>query len=104
MGKTSLLIKLEAELLAAGRTVVRVSAETSSQEVFAERLLTQLRANRIIRDRVDKWQKEIQGSVGPAIGQTGFKLTGTAKRSLEEPHELDVIDLVASAGGHAGTC
>jgi len=97
MGKTSLLAKLESELVAAGRTVLRISAETSSPDVFAQRLVVELRKNHVLSPQVKRWEKEIEGSVGLAIGQTGFKLTGKAKRAADEPREIDVIELLASA-------
>ena len=79
-----------------------MSAETSSPEVFADRLFRQLCESRIIRTRVRRWERQIQGSVGLAVGEFGIKLTGSAKRPAEEPPSLDVIELLASAGDRGG--
>lgn len=103
MGKTSLLAKLEAELASSTTAVIRISAETSRLEVFAGRLIRELRSHRLLRDRIVRWEKEIEGSVGLAVGGTGIKFQARAKRSPEQTTELDLVDLLTSLGDHVGT-
>jgi hypothetical protein len=103
MGKTSLLAKLEAELEAAGLTVLRISAETSSLDVFSKRLLGALCEQHLLRQRLAAWEKQIDGSVEVKVGQTGIKLAGTAKRHPDTAVELDLLDLLAPVHGRPGT-
>ncbi len=98
MGKTSLLRKLHVELEDAGCTVIRISAETSSVDTFARRLLRELRERREIRSRVSKWEKEIGGEIGLSLFGTGFKLSAKGRRNPDQMIELDVLELLAQVG------
>lgn len=98
MGKTWLLKKLQDEL-AETVTAIYVSAETSDLDLFADRLLVALRENRLVRDRISRWEKEVGGELKLSIGVAGLKLTAKATRAAsvdQDPRGLDVLDLLGS--------
>lgn len=101
MGKTSLLAKVAAQLEHDGVLVLRISAETSSIEKFQDNLLRELRDHRLLRHSLGKWEKEIGGDIRLAIGGSGIKLHGNAKKGPEQ--EIDLIDLLCAAGNRAGS-
>ncbi len=102
MGKTSLLIKVADELTSAGRVVIRISAETSEVTIFAQRLIGELRQHKLIRQRISRWEKEVRGEVSMAIFSSGIKLVGAAKQNPGQDEQLDVVELLSTAGGSAG--
>lgn len=103
MGKTSLLAKLEAELEASGRPVIRISAETSNLDVFVNRLMRALRDQSLLQRRIARWEKEVEGSINLSVADSGVKLRGVARSKPDQVKELDLMDLLASAEGPAGT-
>lgn len=100
-GKTSLLAKVAAQLEREGLAVLRISAETSSIENFQDRLLRELREHRLLRQSLGRWEKEIDGTISLTVGSSGIKLHGKAKKGAAR--ELDLIDLLLSAGKRAGS-
>lgn len=100
MGKTMLVKKLEDEL-SDTVTAIYVSAETSSLDLFGARLLDALRKNRVVRQRIGRWEAEVGGEAKISIGVFGVTLHGKATRSRDSsrsPEGLDVLDLLASTG------
>lgn len=102
MGKTSILNKLHDELDAAGRTVIRLSAETQDLTTFTYRLLNELRTHKLVSRRISKWEKEIGGEISVSILGSGIKLTGKAKKNTDQTLELDLVDLLTSTSETAG--
>lgn len=100
MGKTMLVKKLQDEL-SGTVTAIYVSAETSSVDLFGDRLLDALRKNRVISPRISRWEAEIGGEAKLSVGVFGITLHGKASRARDSspaPEGLDVLDLLANAG------
>src|SRR5580704_5454509 len=68
MGKTSALRAVQDDLEKAGHTVVRVSGETSNPNLFSERLLQEMRSQRLIQRALPKWEAELGGEVSVNVG------------------------------------
>lgn len=101
MGKTWLLKRLQDEL-AETVTAIYVSAETSDLDLFANRLLGALRENRLVREQVMGWEKEVGGELKLTIGVAGLTLAAKATRAAPTgrvPSGLNVIDLLTSPPG-----
>jgi len=96
MGKTWLVKKLQNDLKETV-TAIYISGETSSLDVFTDRLLKELRGNRRVRDGIKKWEMEIGGEAKLNIGVAGLTLTAKATKAADQaPKQLDVLDLLVS--------
>jgi len=94
MGKTWLVKKLQSDL-ASNITAIYVSAETSSLELFAERLLVELRANQLIGSKINDLDLQFGGEVKLNFGVFGITLTGKlSKESARTNAGLDVLELL----------
>ena len=83
MGKTWLVKKLQSDL-SNTVTAIYVSAETSSIELFAERLLAELRANKLVGRDIRNWEKSISGEAKLNIGVFGVILTGKLAKESDK--------------------
>jgi len=95
MGKTWLIKKLQEDLKDTV-TAIYVSAETADLDIFATRLLQELRDNRLVKDKVAKWEKEVGGEVKLDTKLIGLTLTGKMKKPADTPKQLNVLDLLGS--------
>ena len=95
MGKTWLVKRLQDDL-ADTVTAVYVSAETDNLDTFARRLLDALKGNRLIKDRVSEWEKEVGGRVELKLGVAtlGLSAKGTQPAGTRNPPDLDVLDVL----------
>ncbi len=81
MGKTSIVKKAAGLLREVGHTVVYVSAETSTLDAFTESLMTEIRREARLRDRISKWETELAGEAKLSVAGNGFKLSGKLKKN-----------------------
>jgi len=96
MGKTWLVKKLQDEL-ADSVTAIYVSAETDNLSLFEDRLLAELRRNRMVKETIHRWGLDFGGKLQLKILKSGITLTGHAQRAAGTgDQELDVLDLLAS--------
>jgi len=94
MGKTWLVKKLQSDLENTV-TAIYISAETSSLDLFAERLLIELRANRLIGNKIKDWEMQFGGEVKLNFGVFGITLTGKiSKAAATTKASLDVFELL----------
>lgn len=101
MGKTWLVKRL-LEDLDETVTAIYVSAETSDLDLFGQRLLAELRNNRLVRTRVRSWEQQVGGEIRLTLGVVGLTLNGQATRAASSdagPQGLDVLDLLGSQRG-----
>lgn len=96
MGKTWLLRRLQADL-ESSVTAIYVSAETSDMTVFAGRLLSALRENQAVSEKVSRWEKSVKGEATLNLGIVKLAVTGEATKAASgAPEALDVLDLLRS--------
>ncbi|MFL6161725.1 MAG: AAA family ATPase [Jatrophihabitantaceae bacterium] len=82
MGKTSLLRKVES-LLCRDHVVLRVSAETGSIELFADRLLNTLRRTSTFAKELENWHVSVD------VGYHGFRLQRTPTVKSQQASTTD---------------
>lgn len=97
MGKTSLLRKVEQELLAVGHTVIRVSAETSDPDKSGRGVLHAMRSNHSLRRVWHDWERELGGELKVDVGVFGLTLTGKASSSAGGSEDADLFHRCAEA-------
>jgi hypothetical protein len=99
MGKSWLIRQLQYEL-AETTTAVYASAETSSVDLFAQRLLAGLRGNQRVGKQISSWEKQVGGKTRLDVGASGLTLTSDPATSPGGvPMTLDILELLSSSPG-----
>lgn len=100
MGKTWLIKRLQADL-AETVSAIYVSAETSSLDLFGERLVAAMRDHRLLGRHIERWEKELGGKLTVRLGVLEFALHGKATKSAPDTAgsvDIDLLELLEAAG------